>query len=327
MLKLFTQVKKDKQGFSLVELLVVLLVMSIIAGVAIPLYLNQQNRSYLSLAQSDTTATGQEIKSLTGDYTNFGTANGTITFPSGVITFSPMTGATGNGTSLITGPGATTSIVKLSAGSVASGSYGSGPSTPWCIIISNKSTYSQYTNAGLVASQVGGTAPTCVNGVAVAGGGGGGGAGPYTFAWTSQVGLPALASWRAVASSSDGAKLVIVGGGYIFTSTDFGVTWVQRLNLGATYFGYATSSSDGTHLAAVIFSGRGDIWTSSDSGATWVDRYGGVLGTQNIRNWQAIASSSDGMHMAVASAGWNIAMSADGGATWTLPTSGSGGLV
>ena len=324
MFNLFSKVKKDKRGFSLVELLVVLLIMSIIASVAIPLYLNQQKRSSLSLAQSDTTSTGQEINSLVGDYTNFGTATGTITFPGGVATFSPMTGATGNGAALSTGPGTTTSIVRLSPNSTASGSYGTGASTPWCIVVANRGTYAQYTNTGLAASQIGGTAPTCVNGLAVAGSSGG--SGPYTYTWTQQGGLPAVANWYAIASSSDGVKLVIAGGGYIYTSTNSGVTWIQKLSLGATYFGSVTSSSDGTHLAAAIFSGRGDIWTSSDSGTTWVDRYGGVLGTQNIRNWQAIASSSDGSHLVVASAGWNIAMSADGGATWTLPTSGSGGF-
>jgi len=317
MFNLLSKARKDKSGFSLVELLVVLLIMSVLAGIAVPLYLNQKQRSYMSIAQADTTAVGQEVSSITLGYTSFGSAPGTIGLSSGAISFSPMTAATGVGLYSATGPGTTTSIPRLSAGSSVSGSYGAGTGTTWCLIIVNNGAYSQYTNAGLVTSGVGGTLPTCVGGVALAPG-----AGPYTFAFTSQSGLPAVASWYSIASSSDGTRLAICGGVYVYTSTDSGVSWTAHTVAPAgKYLGWITSSADGTRLATAVFSGSGDIFTSTDSGATWTDRSG--AGT---RNWSGITSSSDGSHITAISFGWNTTSSADGGATWTTPVSGGGGF-
>lgn len=43
----------DEQGFSLVELLVVVIVIGILAGVAVPIYLNQRKSAWRSSVQSD----------------------------------------------------------------------------------------------------------------------------------------------------------------------------------------------------------------------------------------------------------------------------------
>ena len=172
MLKALRNSRKDNEGFSLVELLVVLLIMSIIAGIAVPLYLNQKQRSYLSLAQADATAIGQEMTSILADYTTFGTATCTtnlcpLTLTSGsAIAFTAMTAAAGSGTAAAAGPGTTTSTIRLSPGSTATGNTGSGATMPWCIIVTNNSTYAKYVGSatgtsGLVLSQIGGTAPTC----------------------------------------------------------------------------------------------------------------------------------------------------------------------
>ena len=309
MFNLFSKVKKDKRGFSLVELLVVLLIMSIIASVAIPLYLNQQKRSSLSLAQSDTTSTGQEINSLVGDYTNFGTATGTITFPGGVATFSPMTGATGNGAALSTGPGATTSIIKLSPNSTASGTYGTGTSTPWCIVITNNGTYAQYTNTGLAASQVGGTAPTCVNGLAIAGSSGGGGAVQYAF--TSIPSGAYNVNMNFLSGSSDVTKLTMINyPGDIFTSTNAGTSWADQTGAPSTNWTAVAESSDGTKQVAVGNNGNG-IYTSTDSGVTWSQRAGAGAGP-----WQTVASSADGQTLAASQyIATGIYVSTDAGVT------------
>ena len=64
-------------------------------------------------------------------------------------------------------------------------------------------------------------------------------------------------SWRAVASSADGANLVAVEdssrkGGYIYTSSDSGKSWVMRLSAGCQHWISVASSADGVLLAAVV---------------------------------------------------------------------------
>lgn len=161
--------RSENQGFSLVELLVVLLIMSVIAGIAVPLYLNQKQRSYLAVAQSDATSIGQEITSMVSDYTSFGSAVGQITLSSGVVTFAAMTAATGSGLAVATGPGSSGTL-RVSTGSTmnaaTTSSWATG-TTNWCIEIVNNGTYAKYTNAGLTLSGIG--TPTgsqlCVSGV------------------------------------------------------------------------------------------------------------------------------------------------------------------
>lgn len=164
---LYNRKARVHKGFSLVELLVVLLIMSVMASVAVPLYINQKSRAYLQTATSDANAIGQEITAIVSDYNSFGsgtcTANACpITIASNVLTFTAMTAATGFGTFSTTGPGTTASTVRLSTGSsLSSANAGSGAGKAWCIVISNSTTYAKYTNAGLQTQQIGGTAPTC----------------------------------------------------------------------------------------------------------------------------------------------------------------------
>ena len=166
MLKFLSNRKeKDQKGFSLVELLVVLLIMSIMASVAVPLYLNQRNRAYLQTAVSDATSIGQEITAIVSDYTDFGTASSTISISSTFLAFTGMTAAAGTGVSVATGPGTTTSIVRVSGTGTLSGNTSATAGTAlWCIIVTNNGSYAKYTNAGLVKQQIAGTAPTCVAG-------------------------------------------------------------------------------------------------------------------------------------------------------------------
>ncbi len=58
-------------------------------------------------------------------------------------------------------------------------------------------------------------------------------------------------------------------GGDIWTSSDGGATWTDRSSAGARNWSSIASSSDGSHLAAVV--NGGDIWTSDEWGI-YLDR-------------------------------------------------------
>lgn len=84
-------------------------------------------------------------------------------------------------------------------------------------------------------------------------------------------------NWSSIASSNNGAKLAAaVNDGYVYTSTDSGVTWTERTAAGSEYWVSIASSSDGANLAAV-WTGEaegGYLHYSEDSGASWVTLYG-----------------------------------------------------
>lgn len=77
--------------------------------------------------------------------------------------------------------------------------------------------------------------------------------------------------WSSIASSADGTHLAATDGGYngdggyIWTSTDSGVTWTDQQAAGKRRWTAIASSADGAHLAAASESGNengfGDIWT------------------------------------------------------------------
>ena len=66
--------------------------------------------------------------------------------------------------------------------------------------------------------------------------------------------IPATSSrYSSIASSSDGTKLAaVVYNGYIYTSSDSGVSWTQATTAGTRTWKSIASSYDGTKLAAVV---------------------------------------------------------------------------
>ena len=135
-----------------------------------------------------------------------------------------------------------------------------------------------------------------------------------SFVWTNQTtgtGASGL-GWYSITSSADGTKLAAADqSGDIFTSSDYGATWVTRFASSSLDFTGITSSSDGTKLAAVDF--HGNILTSSDSGITWVTRF-----ASSTMLWLDITSSTDGTKLAAADNDeGTILTSTDAGATWT----------
>lgn len=172
--------------------------------------------------------------------------------------------------------------------------------------------------------------------------------------WTGRgQGFLPSQSWR-VAISANGLRLAAAANsGYIFTSDDAGLTWVQRTSAGSLNWlsldvsddgltilagsaGYLFTSADGgatwtqrTSLGSRNWTGVAvtpdgikmaatasnfAVYTSVDSGETWVQR---MPDGANVREWQTISISADGARLAVAAQAQYIYTSADGGATWT----------
>lgn len=50
--KFHEKLKEHEEGFTLIELLVVILIIAILAAIAIPVFLNQRNKGYVSQAES-----------------------------------------------------------------------------------------------------------------------------------------------------------------------------------------------------------------------------------------------------------------------------------
>ena len=146
------------------------------------------------------------------------------------------------------------------------------------------------------------------------------GSGNGAIVWTQSSGSP-VGDWQAVASSSDGTRLVAVDSRTIYTSGDSGATWSIPPSSPMDNWTSVASSADGTRLIAVgmeqgpalMSDGSwkyGYVYTSSDSGATWAQ-----TGTQG--SWTGVASSADGTKLVAVSSDGDIYASTDSGATWT----------
>ena len=143
---------------------------------------------------------------------------------------------------------------------------------------------------------------------------------PPSFLWTPRG--PSGQNWSSVASSSDGSKLVAgTYGDYIYTSTNYGMTWGQQTNAGSDSWYSIASSSDGSKLVA----GGLYIYTSTNYGVTW-----GQQTNAGRRIWGGMASSSDGSKLVAAATGGGAAdyiyTSSNYGVTWTQQTNGGSHL-
>jgi prepilin-type N-terminal cleavage/methylation domain-containing protein len=261
------------QAFTIVELLVVIVVIGILATITIIAYKGISQRAITSSIQSD----------LSGDYNQLANDN-TI---NGVY---PATAAAANN-----GQG-----LKASPGNVIQYTYTSG-SNSYCLSVTN----------GLIAYYVTSSSNQFVSGVCAGQTAPGGPTGQLAFTKQTNAGT---GSWGAVASSSDGTKLVATKWfGYIYTSTDSGVTWTARSSPGTHEWVAVTSSADGTKLAAATLdAGPGNIYTSTDSGVTWTLR-----SAPGTLYWGALGSSADGNKLIAGAANDYVYTSTDAGATWT----------
>ena len=95
-------------------------------------------------------------------------------------------------------------------------------------------------------------------------------------------------SWREIDMSSDGSRIVaVVYGGFIWTSSDSGVSWSQQNGSGSRNWLSVASSSSGARLVAVVNGGY--IYTSNNYGVSWTEET-----SAGNRSWRGVAISSDG---------------------------------
>lgn len=118
--------EKDK-GFTLVELLVVMIIIGILAAIAIPVFMNQRSKARDTSTKADVSTVGKEIATYYVD----GTGTLTASITAGTLTLATATGVT---------PAFTTAI-KVSNGTAMQGTnpitFGTDPATTWCVGLTN----------------------------------------------------------------------------------------------------------------------------------------------------------------------------------------------
>jgi hypothetical protein len=135
--------------------------------------------------------------------------------------------------------------------------------------------------------------------------------------WTSVPNLLAR-DWNAVAISADGSRVVAVNNYAIYTSTNYGFTWIPNSAPNNVIWLSVASSADGTKLVAATYgNGGGAVYTNS--GTTW--KICLSVGSQEISD---VACSADGSTL-VAATGYSpltnvVYISRNSGGTWIAAT-------
>lgn len=120
-----------------------------------------------------------------------------------------------------------------------------------------------------------------------------------------------LFSIAASKNSLTNEKFVVSGRDYIYTSTDYGETWVKQTGSGSRSWVDIACSNDGNKIVAVDNTNyNGYIYVSTDLGVNWTQR-----GVQ--KNWLSVCCSSNGTKMFAAANADYIYYSSDSGVTWT----------
>lgn len=135
--------RRRDAGFSLVELLVVVVIIGILAAIAIPIFNNQKSKAQRSSAVSDVRGAVQELQGAIGDAVNLGTApqvSGTANGATMTVTLN----LSPNGT-FLNGDTSKDFTVKISPGTTfAAGSVSA--TGAWCLVFENNGQYAKLTD-------------------------------------------------------------------------------------------------------------------------------------------------------------------------------------
>ena len=131
---------KGNAGFSLVEIIVVILIVSILSSIAIPRYLATKNKAYLQTALSDGGAMYQELTNVFADtIPDFGSTNGTIVY-------TPAT----NTVTVVLGVGAVSpgTFIEILSNSTTATGVTYAATLNWCLDVANNGQHAIYTQDG-----------------------------------------------------------------------------------------------------------------------------------------------------------------------------------
>jgi photosystem II stability/assembly factor-like uncharacterized protein len=115
-------------------------------------------------------------------------------------------------------------------------------------------------------------------------------------------------SFSSIASSADGAKLLVVGASGIYTTTNYGTAWLSN-SMPARC---AASSADGSALA--VCGSSGAIYSSTDYGTTWTHQSSLAYGFFN--DPASLALSADGKKLVALLSQSPVFISTNLGVTW-----------
>lgn len=269
-----------RSGFTIVELLLVIVIIGILAGIVIVAYNLIQNRAISSVMQSELSKIGRELSLLEIESSQYPAAFSSLNQGRGY--------STSNGVAY-----------QYTYDNDAS------PKTFCASVTSTQIADSFYIQSG--GTVLSGLCPGHVAATS----------GPsYTFqnlTWT-QATRPVPRSLVSLATTTDGSIVVAAdsnGGttGYLYVSTNRGSSWTTMTSAGLRRWTSIDVSGDGQRMVASVWGGG--VYVSSDAGSSW------TLTSLITANWNVVAVSQNGLVIAVGAEIGSLYSSQDGGATWS----------